>query len=378
MNPDVVFALTGDIRYNSRALKQLEILSEHGYAVAALGIGRASGEAQLFERVVCHTLPRPAGSGPLFFRRVHQLFVDQLSKYSAGVYHASDLYTLPAQRRAAARHGGRLIYDARERYPYVASTARRPWVSWFWEAVERRHIRHADAVFTVSKSIASHLVASYGIDYPAVLYNVPAMRRVERSNRLRQRLGLPDEVALVLHQGKMQKDRGCRLLLQSMRHVNGAVLVFLGDGPIRSRLEKEVVSLGLEGHVFFLDPVPPAELLETTASANIGVTLLEDTCLNHRYALPNKLFEYLMAGLPVLGSALPEIENVVTGYDVGRVVPPAGEHEIASALQAMIDDPQARADWSRNTSRVFETFSWEKASELFVRIYRELHPGDAA
>ena len=126
MNIGVLFTLTGDIRYNSRALKQLQLLANEGYSVAALGIGASTGEEQLFERVLCKTLPRPQGRGPAFFGRVHRLFSEHLPNYSARTYHASDLYSLPAQSRQAARQSGALVYDARERYPFVASTAGRP------------------------------------------------------------------------------------------------------------------------------------------------------------------------------------------------------------------------------------------------------------
>ena len=372
MKVDVLFAITGDARLNSRALKQLALLSDEGYSVQAIGLGDSAGESQIFDRVTYRALTAPEGSGPLFFGRLHRLFSKHVAEYTARIYHASDLYVLPAQGKRAQLTSGKLVYDARERYPYVASTTNRPWVSWFWEMVERSHIRHVDAVFTVSKSIASHLAASYGISYPAVLYNAPPLQDVPRSDLLRRQLDLPAETAIVLHQGKIQNGRGCQLLMHAMQFVERAVLVFLGDGPLRKALATEAKRLQLSDKVFFLDPVPPMNLLETTASADIGVSLLEDTCLNHRYALPNKLFEYLMAGVPVLASDLPEMENVVAPHDVGCVVKPSNAREIAGVLQSMVDRPEARATWSQNTRSVFETFSWEKASETFRGIYRNL------
>ena len=374
MDTDVLFTLTGDIRYNSRALKQLDLLAGAGYRVIALGLGATPAEERFSNGVMCYTLQRPVGRGPAFFWRVHQLFKATVASYSARVYHASDLYTLPAQSRQAKQRGQKFVYDARERYPYVASTAGRPWVSWFWEILERISIRNADAVFTVSRSIASHMVASYSIDYPSVLYNVPPMQQVERTDLLRQRVQAPAETVIVLHQGKIQKDRGCSLLVEAMQHVQGAVLVFLGDGPLKNEITVLIEKYGLGEKVFVLDPVKPEELLPMTASADIGVSLLEDTCLNHRYALPNKLFEYLMAGTPVLTSALPEMENIVIDHEVGCVVPPENASEIASVLQSMIDAPEKRSVWSKNTRRVFETFNWEKASETFLRTYAKLLP----
>ncbi len=369
---DIVFVVTGDLRYNSRALKQLDLLSQKGCTVLAVGLAGQSSIERLDDHVTIRMLPRPAGQGPRFFRRCHQLFKTFASAQPARIYHASDLYNLPALAQAASRHQAKLVYDARERYPYVASTAKRPWVSWFWEMTESRYIKQADIVFTVSQSIASHIAASYNIETPDVLYNVPAFREYEPSDVLRTAFQVLANKKIVLHQGKMQKDRGCMLIARAMQYVEGAVLVFLGDGPLKPIVESEVERLGLEDKIKFKPPVAPADLHAHTCSADIGVTLLEDTCLNHRYALPNKLFEYLMAGLPVLASDLPEMGRIVEEYEVGRVVYPKDPVEIGRVLQQMIDAPAADQKRMAQTAKVFETFNWEEASEVFWRNYKNL------
>lgn len=375
MSVDVVFGLVGDIRFNARALKQLKALSELGCRVLALGIAEEALTYEWRPGVEVRLMHRPKGRGPSFFWQVHRLIKTAVEAQSAQVYHASDLYTLTAMRHAAQSKGASLVYDARERYPYVASTVGRPWVSLVWEMVERRGVRKADAIFTVSDSIASHISATYNINLPTVLYNVPAMQQVDRNDTLRNLLGIAPEKAIILHQGKMQKDRGCELLIHAMGEVEHAALVFLGDGPIRSRLEAIVTENALNNIVHFLDPVAQEALLSYTASADIGVTLLEDTCLNHRYALPNKLFEYLMAGTPVLASDLPEIEHIITSCNVGRVVYPEDPKAIAAVLNEMVASPAKRHKWAANAPMVFETFNWEKASEEFKRVYRHLVNG---
>lgn len=157
-----------------------------------------------------------------------------------------------------------------------------------------------------------------------------------------------------------------------MQCVEQAALVFLGGGPLKDALIGEVGLLGLRDRVHFLDPVPPDALLSYTASADVGVTLLEDTCLNHRYALPNKLFEYLMAGIPVLASDLPEIRDVVDAYGVGRLVDPADPEAVARAMQFMIDRPDTLEQMGTNIPAVLETFSWEKASVCFEQAYHSI------
>ena len=95
-------------------------------------------------------------------------------------------------------------------------------------------------------------------------------------------------------------------------------------------------------------------------------------CLNHRLALPNKLFEYLMAGTPVLASDLPEIRKIVTGYQVGRLAAPGSISDTALQLREMLATPSELATYALNSNKVFETISWEKASERFLNRFEDL------
>lgn len=113
MQPDVVFALIGDIRFNARALKQLRALAELGRRTLALGVGEAAVEFTLDDSIHVRILEKPAGSGPAFFWKAHRLMKAAAARVPARVYHASDLYTLPALAGAARLHGARLVYDAR-------------------------------------------------------------------------------------------------------------------------------------------------------------------------------------------------------------------------------------------------------------------------
>lgn len=370
---DILFALTGDVRRNSRALRQLRALAAEGYRIEVLTLGSSREVLDLEPGIRARVLPHPGSAGPRFFADVHRQFARE-AREPASIYHASDLYALPAMHRAARRFGGRLVYDARELYPHVAATTGRPWIRLFWQFVEKHHIRHADAVFTVSDGIADRLATTYGIPRPRVLHNVPPRRPVTPSDRLRTMAKIPPEPVIVLHQGQMRKDRGCALLVEAMAGIERAVLVFLGDGPERAPLQELVQALGIQDRIRFLPAVPPDELLDLTASADIGVTLLEDTCLNHRFALPNKLFEYAMAGLPVLASDLPEIRRVVRSFDIGEVVDPSDTRQLVLVLQRMVDSPEARASWSKNTPDVLQAYSWEKESIGFIETFRELAP----
>ncbi len=366
--PDVLFALTGDVRQNSRALRQLRALADLGASVEVLGLTDENERITLGSHIEGRLFDAPEGSGPLFFWRTHKLFRQAAGSITAAVYHASDLYVLPAMSAARA-HGASLVFDSRELYPHVASTTGRPWVRWFWQAVESAYIPRTDAVFTVNESIAAELEHSYSIPQPTVLYNAPDFQEVASSNYIRRKTGLPDDRVIILHQGSMRRDRGCEQLVEAMAAVDDAALVFLGNGPLQPKLETMVRDWNLQDRIHFVPRVPPDELLPVTASADVGVTLLQDTCRNHRLALPNKLFEYLMAGVPVVGSDLPEIGTVIEEYRVGLTVKPDDPDALARNLQMLTENPDLRSKMSARTAAVFNKYSWERGKEQFEAIY---------
>jgi len=365
--PDVLFSLTGDVRRNSRAIRQLDALLDLGLKIEALTFGP---EAEACWRGIrLHVLPRPTGSGPTFFAAVHRLFRKAALGISARMYHASDLFTLPAMCAAAHAHRGRLLYDARELYPHVGATAGKPWARLFWFLVERHYISRANAVFAVSESIAQRLSEMYGIPRPTLVYNAPDLQPIPRTSILRDRFGITSDLAIILYQGYLKRGRGCELLLDAMRDIERAVLVFMGEGDLEARLRAAAQHDSLAGKVFFADMALPDDLLPITASADIGACLIEDLSLSLRYALPNKLFEYLMAGVPVLGSDLPEIRRVIETFDTGRVVHASDRTMLVETLQGMVDDVHARLRWSTNTRSVFQEYGWAQSAQRFKAVY---------
>ncbi|MFV1980569.1 MAG: glycosyltransferase [Rhodothermia bacterium] len=371
----VAFAMTGVLHRNGRALRQIRLLQRLAERVDVIA-GDANMARELFDgNVHLHGYDLPTTMGVRFFWDVHQRVRKLAAVIDSDVFHASDLYVLPAMAKNARRRNAGLVYDAREFYPFVQGTVGKPWATFFWSQLEARFAPRADVVMTVSDSIADRIQDTYGIRRPVVVHNVPDRSRVEASRHLRENLPISESTVLVLHLGQIRQGRGCETLVRAMRSVGGAALVFVGTGPERNPLRALVTSEGVESKVFFLDPVPYDQVLDVAAGADVGVSLLEDTCLNHRFALPNKLFEYLMAGLPTIVSDFPELGRVVKEFDVGLAVDPSKPDMVALAIQKMVDDEESRLRWQGNTSKVTETFSWSNASDTMTRAYQTLGIG---
>ncbi len=387
---DIAFVISGDLHRNIRALKQIRSLSEGGYSVKVFHLGGNAVKTGLPDSVSEEIVSVSPGQGPRFFHRLHRSFLHALSGQSFRLFHASDLYVLSACASAAARFETLYSFDSRELYAHVVSTVRRPWVRWYWSRLEHSLLKDSACIFTVSDSIADHLSHRYHINRPIVVHNVPETgvhahideqngsaefgdehKLLDEHNRrqtlsvLLENRGIPTGLPTLVHLGQMKPDRGCERLIEAMTLVHDAQLIFLGYGPLQQHLEQMTALKNVQNRVHFVPPVGPREVNIALEGATIGVTMLEDTCLNHRYALPNKLFDYINAGLPILSSNLQEVSRVVNVHHLGKTADPSDFRTIASAINEMICSADLPT-WSKNASIASETFSWENASQRFM------------
>jgi glycosyltransferase involved in cell wall biosynthesis len=282
--------------------------------------------------------------------------------------HANDIATLIPGYLAAKLSGARLVYDTHE-YAVGVPYRKAVW-AWLAATIERLLIRRCDAVITVSDGIAERLQERYGLDRrPTVLRNVPDLPPPGDAPDLRAAMGIGDS-PLVLHQGAVAEGRGGGNLVRAVVRMDSAHLLFLGaSGAFAEELRELGRGEGLDGRLHFHPPVPLSELLSYTSQADVGVSLLEDTCENHRLALPNKLFEYLAADLPVVVSDLPEMRRLVIGRGVGWVTDAGDPGDIArvleEALRSRDDEPlhgrvreaAAELNWPHERARLTDLYA---------------------
>jgi glycosyltransferase involved in cell wall biosynthesis len=288
------------------------------------------------------------------------------------VVHAHDAAMLLPGLLAARLGGARLVYDSHELATGV------PYRGGAWPAlvaaVERLGVPRADAVIAVSDGIAARIQQRYSLSRrPAVVRNVPdlpppgAVPAVD----LRDRMGIGD-APLVVHQGAVSAERGCEALLRALGLVPDAHLLFLGaEGEYGGRLAGLAARCGVAERTHVVPPVAPEALLSHTAQADVGVSLLDDCCENHRLALPNKLFEYLAAGLPVVVSDLPEAGSLVRERGVGFPADAADPGSVAAALREALSrrsDPDLRQRIELAASEL----RWANEKQRLIAVYEEL------
>jgi glycosyltransferase involved in cell wall biosynthesis len=303
-----------------------------------------------------------------YYRRAYRVALCQ----SFEVFHAHDLNTLPVASALATRTGAPLIYDAHELYPDISTLSRLE--SRVWRLIERRLIGTADEVLTVCESISEVFSQRYSISPPTVLLNAPRPRGLEPSadnddRELFRELGLDAALPVVLYQGGFSPHRGLRTLVLSMHELTDGILVLMGWGSLEAELRSLVDRSGLEQRVLIAPPVPQSEVLTYCRQATVGVIPYEPRGLNNLFSTPNKLFDFMMAGVPVVGTSLPEMDRFILGCDIGVTVPPSDPAQLGTALRELIADPQRRHRMSENARAASRRFSWDVESAKLVDVY---------
>jgi len=373
----IAMLLHKDVAHDTRVRREGDALAAAGHEVIVFHLPRPGGKGPpqgLSFRAVSATIP----TGRERLPRVARLGAEatRLALRAAGVQpdviHAHDAAMLLPGLVAARRAGAKLVYDSHELATGV------PYRDRAWGALvasaERIGIPQADATIAVSEGIAARLAERYRPRRPpTVVRNLPDLPPpgAAPAPELRRELGVGD-APLILHQGAVAASRGCETLLRALALLPGAHLLLLGaEGPYAERLPMLAAALGVAARTHLLPPVLPEELLSYTAQADVGVSLLEDCCENHRLALPNKLFEYLAAGLPVVVADLPETRRLVEAMRVGWCADPAAPESVAAALRTALerqDDSGLRG----RLARAARELSWEREGQRLLSLYEEL------
>lgn len=293
------------------------------------------------------------------------------------VIHVHDLSALPIGWMVAGALGCRFIYDSHELWADSTHNSIVPgWVFARVAAAERAMARRADRVITVSDGIADVLARSMGIARPLVVRNVPPASADAgrlRSGVLRQALGLPEDAFVFLYVGGVMGNRGVDLLLDAFAALDrpDAHLVFLGTRAMPPGLGGGL-SQAAGSRVHFQPPVPFKDVAVWASDGDVGIHPIRDSSLSHRLCLPNKLFEYIQARLPVIVTDLPEMGRFVRDYGLGRLFPDGDGAALRDAMAAMMDDRGTLAAMRRGSEEAAATLVWENERQRVIDLYQAL------
>jgi glycosyltransferase involved in cell wall biosynthesis len=358
MQKTAIVCVTNDLSTDQRVHKTCITLQKCGYWV--IEVGRLLPDSVPLERSY-FTLRKKLWfhKGFLFYAEYNvRLFLYLITK-EVDLIFANDLDTLPAAFIVSKLRKKKLIFDAHELFPEVPELIHRPIIKGIWNKIEYLIFPRLKHSITVCKSISDYYNYKYNIQM-SVVRNIPFYHI---SSDLKPAIFYPDK-KIILYQGALNKGRGLEMVLDAMPLIENVMLVIIGDGDIRLQLEKRTKRLNIEDKVHFFGKISGDELYKYTPSASIGLCLLENKGLNYYYSLPNRIFDYLQAGVPVLATRFPEISNIVETYKTGILI----EHYEPTYLAEVINDMLINPIDTSHFQYVAKELCWENEEKVLKEV----------
>ena len=296
----------------------------------------------------------------------------------AAVYVAHDLPQLAAAAYAASYHKSFLVYDAHELYPEQTFNVLNAQA--LYSSVESLLVPFADRVITVNESIAGELSRRYSVKSPVVILNCPstddAVSSLSAKGLLRQDCGIPDHMRILLFQGGLvKKQRNLEALVAAMGLIQSQDVALVLMGPVHDQFKADLERIALSHNtlnrtVFFHDSVPQNALLRYTASADAGIIPYPAIDLNTYYCTPNKLYEFIAAGLPILANDLPELNKFVSGQGIGMNMMLGSPIQIADAIDAFFTSDLEK--YRQTSAAISFQYTWKYQEDNLLKLYNGL------
>lgn len=369
MSKVVSLSVINDLVTDNRVHKVAVSLMKMGFRPVL--IGRLLPESQSVDREYqTIRMKLPLRKGPLFYMSYNFRLLFRLLKLKPDVFVSNDLDTLPANYLAAKITRKPLVYDSHEYFTEVPELIGRPVVRSIWKLLEKMLVPGVNAAYTVCESIAEAYRELYSVDFK-VVRNLPVCKAAEDTiDPVTRRHRISNHSKVILYQGALNMGRGLEAAIRAMSFLEDAELWIAGDGDITDELKKMVDELSLQEKVKFLGRLPLLELTALTQQADLGISLEEDLGLNYRFALPNKLFDYIQAGVPVLVSNLPEMRRIVETYQIGAIAESHQRKELAGWMKTALFDQEKRKVWMENLPLAARDLCWEKEEKVLRDIYQ--------
>ena len=379
----VISIVLNNFKNDSRVLKENLSLKNNNYHPVVLALWEENlKEKEKIKDFDVHRIKLKTRKLPknFFFNiiKFFELSFKIILKYNrSNIIHCNDLNSLPIGVIVKKFYNKdvKIVYDAHEHETEINGLKGKK--KKFRKFLERSLIKYADRVITVSDSIAEDYARMYGIEKPAIVLNTPPYTEVEKQDIFREKFNIDKDNIIFLYQGKLSKGRGIEILVETFKSIAKdakekninipASIVFMGYGPLEDYLIKASKEYN---NIYFHPAVSPNVLLNYTSSADFVISLIEDICLSYRYSLPNKMFEYIMAEVPLIVSNLPEMKKIVLDYNVGVV---AKNNSIEGLKDAIKEATTLdKKELNSNLKKAKKVFNWEEQEKTLLQVYKSL------
>ena len=377
----IAVAVTNDLLTDQRVDRTCRTLVEAGYGVTLVG-RRLKTSPPLQEREYgTHRMRLVFNRSALFYLEYNFRLFMRLLRMRPDAVWSNDTDTLLACTAAARLLRRPLVFDAHELFPEVPELVGRPRVKAVWQWIERKCLPHVRVAYTVCQSVAEEYRRRYGVEMHVVrnlqesgmrakggggenaadMHANPASGLTFKGEQL--------ETHTLLYQGAVNVGRGVREAIDALEWLPECRLVIAGDGDLRKELQAYAATLPWGDRVTFLGRVEPQALHELTRRADLGICLLEDLGLNYRYSLPNRVGDFVQAGVPLLATDFVEIRRVMEEYGTGALTEACPREKEGEAYRSHVRRLAAKID---ETLRLWGTMPAEEREARFARARKEL------
>ncbi len=346
--PTIVMAVSNDLLTDRRVLRHAEALRGEGCAVTLVGRG---------ELGVRHR------KGWLFYAEYNLRLLARLLAVKADVVWANDTDTLPACWLGARLRGRHLVMDAHELFPEVPEVTGRRFVKWVWSTFEWLLMPRCDALLTVCQSLADYYRHRYGVEMTVV-------RNISQDMPEGNPVTVASDAPVLLYQGCVNEGRGVDWAIDALEWLPACRLVVAGGGDLLEEMTRYAASKPWHDRIVFTGRLRPERLVPLTRQAAVGLVMLEDKGLSYHYALPNRIGDFVAAGVPMVVSDLPEMAAVVRRYRVGEVMREPGAKALAEAVAKVLEQWSPLDEAGRNArfAAAREDMNWQKERQKLLAI----------
>jgi glycosyltransferase involved in cell wall biosynthesis len=363
----IIVSVISDLVSDQRVHKVCMYLHQKGYEVTLVGR--------------CFHYSMPLGERPYRTERIRCSFSKGIAQYAefnaklfirlffykADLFLSNDLDTLLPNYVHAFFRKKKLVYDTHEYFTGTPELQTKPLKRKAWKLVERCLLPKIKHAYTVNASIAELYKKECSINMQ-VVRNVPLLaEQLPAASRL---LFPKDHFILWLQGAGINKGRGAEELIESMALLpDHFYLVLIGSGDAWNDLQAKTARLHLHSKVRFIEKVPFAELQAYTRQAHLGLSLDKPSCINHTLSLPNKVFDYIHAGVPVLASDVAEVKQIVDTWQTGMCISHITPKAIAEAVLWIYDNKEVYNQWKHNTQAAANELCWQKEQSVLDKIF---------
>lgn len=361
----IIISVTNDLVSDQRVHKVATTLHNNGFSVLLIG-RKLKNSLPISDRIYkTKRMKLLFSKGAMFYAEYNLRLFLFLIFHRSNYLLSNDLDSLLANYFASKILKRKIVYDSHEFFTQVPELVNRPKTQKIWLKIEKFILPKLENAYTVCDSIALEYKKLYGVDFK-VVRNLPN-KIIAKTDFINP---FPTNKNIILYQGAVNVSRGLELMIEAMQFIENSLFVIVGKGDIDKDLKALAIKIGVSGKVLFVGKISFSDLPKYTQNAHLGISIEENMGLNYYYALPNKLFDYIQAQVPVLVSDFPEMKKIVKTYKVGDILLERTPEKLAEKINKILFDNKHNINLKQNLENASNELIWENEEKILLSIFQ--------